>query len=337
MDGFTNARQLRWSGSGLAPAAALLTFFLVPNTSLAHGIAGNRYFPGTLTIDDPAVADELVFGSFALKHPAEDRGLVTDIIGPITFVRLLTPDVAFGVDTAGIIRSRSGFPQQSGFDNVDITLKALLYRSDPHEILLSAAVTWEIGGTGNAAVDGAKPDILQPGLFFGKGFGDLPNSLAWFRPFGIAGAVAAALPTRDTTTIVGVDPLTNRFGPMVTRLPDTVHWGFALEYSTLYLTDRFTGGPPKKEPLNQLVPLVEFAFDSPIGQKTAATVNPGLSYVAVAWQLAGEAIVPLNREGGRGVGFRAQLLFFLDEVSPVFAKPLFSSQPVVSRVEKFPN
>ena len=36
-------------------------------------------------------------------------------------------------------------------------------------------------------------------------------------------------------------------------------------------------------------------------------------------------------------GFRAQLLLFLDEVPPLFAKPLFSSQPVVSRVEKFPN
>jgi hypothetical protein len=82
-----------------------------------------------------------------------------------------------------------------------------------------------------------------------------------------------------------------------------VHWGFALEYSTLYLTNRFTGGPPKQEPLNQLVPLVEFAFDSPMGQKTAVTANPGLSYVAVAWQLAGEAILPLNREGGHGVGF----------------------------------
>jgi len=145
------------------------------------------------------------------------------------------------------------------------------------------------------------------------------------------------LPTRDSTTIVGIDPLTGRFGPFTTKLPDLVHWGFALEYSTLYLTDRFTGGPPKKEPLNQILPLVELSFDSPIGQKTAAIANPGLSYVAVACQLAGEAIIPLNHEGGRGVGFRAQLLFFLDEVSPLFAKPLFSSQPVVSRVEKFPN
>jgi hypothetical protein len=30
--------------------------------------------------------------------------------------------------------------------------------------------------------------------------------------------------------------------------------------------------------MNQLVPLVELAFDTPIGQKTAATANPGLSY-----------------------------------------------------------
>jgi hypothetical protein len=98
-------------------------------------------------------------------------------------------------------------------------LKALLYRSDPHEILLSAGLIWELGGSGNRAVGGDKPNILQPGIFFGKGFGDLPARLAWFRPFGIAGAVTAELPTRDTTTIVGIDPLTDRFGPMVTRFP----------------------------------------------------------------------------------------------------------------------
>jgi hypothetical protein len=29
-------------------------------TAYAHGIAGNLYFPGTLTFDDPAVADEAI-------------------------------------------------------------------------------------------------------------------------------------------------------------------------------------------------------------------------------------------------------------------------------------
>jgi hypothetical protein len=52
-------------------------------------------------------------------------------------------------------------------------------------------------------------------------------------------------------------------------------------------------------------------------------MNPGLSYVAVTWQIAAEAIVPLNSEGGRSVGGRAQLLLFLDDLIPsLFGKPL---------------
>jgi hypothetical protein len=109
---------------------------------------------------------------------------------------------------------------------------------------------------------------------------------------------------------------------------ETLHWGLSLQYSTYYLTSRFTGGPPKAEPLNQLLPLVEFSFDTPRGQNTAATVNPGLAYVAVTWQLAGEVIVPMNREGGGSAGFRAQLLFFLDDLIPtIFDKPLLSDKP----------
>jgi hypothetical protein len=91
--------------------------------------------------------------------------------------------------------------------------------------------------------------------------------------------------------------------------------------------------PPKDEPLNQFVPLVEFRFDSPRGQSTAATVNPGLAYVAVTWQIAAEVIVPLNRAGGNGTGFRGQLLFFLDDLMPtVFGQPLLSNRPARSQI-----
>jgi hypothetical protein len=96
----------------------------------------------------------------------------------------------------------------------------------------------------------------------------------------------------------------------------------------LYLTNRFTSGKlPKEEPLNQFVPLIEFSFHSPRGQKTSATMNPGLSYVAVSWQVAVEAIIPLNSEAGRSVGARAQLLLFLQDLIPsVFGKPLLSDR-----------
>jgi hypothetical protein len=104
-----------------------------------------------------------------------------------------------------------------------------------------------------------------------------------------------------------------------------VHWGFSVQFSTYYLTSRFTGGPPKEEPVNQLVPLVELAFDTPFGERTKGTMNPGFDYVAQTWQVAVEAIVPLNSEAGRGSGGRVQLLLFLDDLIPsVFGKPLLS-------------
>jgi hypothetical protein len=46
------------------------------------------------------------------------------------------------------------------------------------------------------------------------------------------------------------------------------------------------------------------------------------------WQIAAEAIVPLNRGGGNGMGFRAQLLFFIDDLLPsLFGKPLLTDKP----------
>ncbi len=60
---------------------------------------------------------------------------------------------------------------------------------------------------------------------------------------------------------------------------------------------------------------------------------PGFAYVAVTWQVAAEAVVPMNRAGGSGPGFRTQLLFFLDDLIPsVFGKPLLSDKPEVSQI-----
>lgn len=91
--------------------------------------------------------------------------------------------------------------------------------------------------------------------------------------------------------------------------PDIVPCAFALEFSTPYLTSRLTGSPPKEEPLNRLVPLIGFPDTTITGGRfmNAATLNPGLSYVGVVYQIGAEAIVPLNAQGGRGVGVTASM------------------------------
>jgi hypothetical protein len=294
----------------------------------AHGIAGNRFFPGTLAFDDPAVADEAIVPLYStFKHPAEiGDGQVVDNTFNWSLFRLLTPTLGVGVDS-GWVHRNWGIGRQSGFDITSVDLKGEVYRSDLHEILVSAGTTWGIGRSGAQGAGANAPNLVAPGIFFGKGFGDLSDGLAWLRPFGITGAISYEQPLAGgTSTNIALDSQTGQLGPTLTRNVAVTHWGLAVEFSTLYLTNRFTPGKlPKEEPLNQFVPLVEFAFDSAPGNKTFATMNPGLSYVAVTWQIAAEAIVPLNGAAGRSVGARAQLLLFLDDLIPaVFGKPLLS-------------
>jgi hypothetical protein len=293
----------------------------------AHGIAGNRFFVGTLTIDDPAVADEAILpGYTGLGHPSEAGDVLDNRIN-WSFVRLLTPTLQASIDSGWIHRSWPTV-KASGFDTTDLGLKAEVYRNNEHETLVSASVAWGIGHSGTVEVGADAPNSIQPGIFFGKGFGDLPDWLSWARPFAITGAIVDEQPIGTGGSVLAPSVMTGKLTTIPNPLIETLHWGFSLQYSTYYLTSRFTGGPPKEEPLNQFLPLVEFSFDSPLGQSTAATMNPGFAYVAVTWQIAAEAIVPLNREGGNGMGFRAQLLFFIDDLLPsLFGKPLLTDKP----------
>lgn len=190
------------------------------------------------------------------------------------------------------------------------------------------SLDWGIGHSGAAAVGTDAPDTIQPAIFVGKGFGDLAGSLSWLRPFAVTAAVVDEIPRRRVGRALSPNLVTSGFETVASPAVETLHWGFSIQYSTRYLTSRFDGGPPKEEPLNQWVPLVEFRFDSPRGQPTAATANPGFAYVAVTWQVSAEAIIPLNYAGGTGPGFRTQLLFFLDDLMPSqFGKPLLTNQP----------
>lgn len=217
------------------------------------------------------------------------------------------------------------FPKGRGFDGTALTVKDLLYKNELHEVMISADLAWRVGHSGAQGVGANKPDTLSPGIFFAKGFGDAPDTLSWLRPFAVTGAITLEHPMTGTSINFGIDEQTGQLGPMFTRNVDTMHWGFSIQYSTFYLTNRYRAGKlPKDEPLHQFIPLVEFAFDTPRGEKTAATMNSGMAYVGGAWQLAAEAIIPLNSEGGRTIGVRGHLFLFLDDLFPaLFGKPVF--------------
>jgi hypothetical protein len=96
-------RRVRKRAFPLSPAAIVLLVILVPASDLrAHGIAGNRFFAGTLTFDDPAVADEAILPLFSyLDFPTQDSNVSENRIHG-AFDRLLTPTLAFTVDSGWV-------------------------------------------------------------------------------------------------------------------------------------------------------------------------------------------------------------------------------------------
>jgi len=83
--------------------------------------------------------------------------------------------------------------------------------------LVSVGVAWGIGQSGAPAVGADEPNTFQPGIFFGKGFGDLSDWLAWARPFAVTGAVVDAIPAGPTGKALSPNPATGKLQPTSCR------------------------------------------------------------------------------------------------------------------------
>lgn len=302
----------------------VVTVMVVGGAALAeaHGLIGKRFFPATLTIDDPFVADELSLPTVQhFKSPASGEGpatRATDISAE--FSKRLSPN--FGVSLGGTFRildPDNDVKSTSGFDNMEVALKYVFFKNAEHEVLLSAGLGWDVGGTGSAKRVGAESfDTVTPSLFFGKGFGDLPDSLEFAKPLALTGAFGVALPTRHSTrTITTAEDGT--FEIEREPHPDVAKWGFTLQYNLQYLQSfvRDIGLPA---PLNRMIPIVELALETPLNRvtpkPTTGTVNPGIIWFGRYVQLGIEALVPINRASGKNVGVVGQVHFYLDDIWP---------------------
>jgi hypothetical protein len=294
--------------------------------AFGHGFAGARFFPATLSTDDPFVADELSLPTVSTIRTPEDGGTrETDISVDIS--KRITPDFAIEIgDTFTALNPHEG-RATNGFGNLELSGKYQLLKNDPHEAILSIGLGVEVGGTGSRSIDADSFSTWAPGIFFGKGFGDLPNELRFFKPFALTGQVGIAIPTSASTRSVTVDVQTGEQEIEIERHPDVLEWGFALEYSVIYLQSQVQD-LHLHAPLNRLIPLVEFALETPLnreeGGQTTGTINPGVIWAGKYFQLGVEAVVPINERTGNNVGVIAQLHFFVDDLFPhSLGRPLF--------------
>jgi hypothetical protein len=308
-----------------------LAIMLIPfNQSIAHEIVGNRFFPATLGIDDPGVNDELSLPTVDSFKTGDDPPVRQRDISA-EFSKRITEDfaISFGTTYTFLGPMDPTVAGANGFQNLDTTFKYRLFKDPVHEFVMSVGLSVEWGGTGAANVGAESFNTYIPNIYFGKGFGDLPDTLSWIRPVAITGQVGYAIPGRNSTTTFSVDPDSGDLTVDTEFHPRVLNWGGTLQYSMPYLKSAVIDlGLP--EFINHLIPLVEATLQTPVantltsGTLTTGTINPGVIWVGSTFQVAIEALIPINRQSGSNVGVIAQLHLYLDDIDPRgIGKPIF--------------
>lgn len=298
--------------------AAVFIFLLVtlalPFPAGAHGFAGARFFPATLSTDDPFVNDELSLPTVSTIETPEGRE--TAIAAEIA--KRITPNLGIELGEEFMVLNPKHEPQASGFGNLELSAKYQFFTSAEHEAILSLGAGFEIGGTGQQRVEADSFSTWTPAFFFGKGLGDLPETLSLMRPAAVTGLVGVAFPSSAST---------RKSDDEIERLPNVLQYGFALEYSLIHLQEQVKD-VGLSAPFDRLIPLVEFSFETPLNRgeegHTTGTINPGVIWSSKYVQFGVEAIVPINKRTGESVGVIGQVHFYLDDLFPrSLGRPLF--------------
>lgn len=287
-------------------AAAFITVLFIAvlhaAAARAHGVIGQRFIPSTLAVEDPFASDEMDLLAIH-RGPRTPEGRETSFGFEIS--KRLHPDFALSVAWEYLLVDPSDGPRGGGGANPEIALKYVVFRSPAHEAIFSLGVSVEPGGAGAKKV-AEKVTTISPALYFGKGFGDLPDSLNYFKPLALTGAMDLGIPA-------------NRHLAGGEERNATLGYGFALQYSIPYLQtsikDVGIGAP-----FDRMFPVLEFAFQSTVNGPhrgaTIASINPGLLWVGRYVELGIGAELPLNNRSGSNAGIRSLVHVFLDDLWP---------------------
>jgi hypothetical protein len=302
----------------VAALIAVLLPFIVCNRLHAHGFEGDRFFPPTISTDDPFATDELSVGVSTFNNPVAPDGSTPktrEIDVSSEFDKEIFPKFALGVTGTYINlqpQAHQG-PTQDGFDNVSLSAKYQLFEDPSHEFIFSLGGEIDLGNTGSSKIGVDYFSTYTPTMYFGKGFGDLPDAVKYLKPLALTGTLGLSIP--------GVT--SNADGSLN---PDDLQWGLALEYSLPYLQQHVEDvGLP--HPFADLIPVVEFSMTSPVdrfGGTTTGTIDPGVLWEGRDVQIGAEALIPVNKTTGPNVGAVVQVQIFIDDIFPkIFGHPVF--------------
>ncbi len=282
----------------LGPAAALVLGIYAPRAD-AHGVVGQRTFIEPFITEDVNPKNEFVIARPEWHDSREGH----DLSEGFSLEKKLADRLSLTLDSAWIhiAPEASDEPSESGFDNLGITLKYAFFENPDHESIVSFAVE-STAPTGGADVGAEEYWAFKPFFLYGRGFGDLPDSLRYLRPFAVQGD----------------------FGPEVSTGPGTATTfahNICLEYSIPYLQavvrDLGIGWP-----FNDIIAVTEFNFEHGVHGEEAGrdviSMTPGIVYMDRYVEIGFGGRVPLS-DGARDDfdwGLIGIVDLFIDDLFP---------------------
>jgi hypothetical protein len=271
----------------------------------AHGFAGQRFFPEPIVMEDPFAADEVNLPSFSYIRGNDARELSFGV----ELQKRITPTL--GLSVGGEYAMTNPLdptePNSRGYTSPEFAVKWTPYINGAHETVVGVQVS--LGSTlGNHNVS-EEHSSLGTQVSFGRGLGDLPESLGWLRPFAIEGALQLEDPIGAT-------------------MPEgtVLHSNLVIQYSIIYLQS-FVKDVGLPWPLSRLFPEVEFGIDSALSGdergRSIGYVYPGFVWAGKSIELGLEAQVPLIHNTGDNVGVVGLVHLFTDDIWPSVFHPIF--------------
>jgi hypothetical protein len=299
---------------GSAVAFSIAGLALLPAPVHAFVAAGDRVFPGTLILPQIAPTDEAYLQGatpFSGITPVPLNTRSTDAIG--FFGKTLTERLGIRFRDVYTRLDPTVGSSSYGWQTLTANAQYEALLDPPHEFLFSVGVDRQFGGTGAGRVQ--RPGFsgvgaTTPSIYFGKGLGDL--DIGYLRPLAIEGTFGYLIADKNPR-------------------PNVATAGFAIEYSIPYLQSKVRA-LELPDLIRGLTPITELFLTTPTGQAhgtpntNTALIAPGLIYTGEGWQFGIEAMIPMTRATGRGVGVTGQFHVWLDYFfSDSIGRPVFSS------------
>src|SRR4051795_10372429 len=176
----------------------------LPHLAAAHGFAGARFFPATLATDDPFVADELSLPTVSTIRTPDGGGTGESDIS-VEIAKRITPQFGIEIGESFTLLNPHEEHSLSGFGNLELGGKYQLVNNAAHETIISVGLGVEIGSTGSSAIGADSFSTWEPAIFFGKGFGNLPEALRFLKPLALTGVTGIGLPGSASTRSIIVN------------------------------------------------------------------------------------------------------------------------------------